>query len=506
VNQPATLSRQGGIAALALLMAGLIGVLAAAHGVLALAAPVLIAGGTLLLIYPVWGLFLVVGTLPLESALMVGGRSVAALIGMGVFAAWAAQKLLRRERLTPLLSPGLVHVALLLFAFGCLSMLWAAYPGHMQRQLILFFQLVLLMVLVLDLGSSWERVAWIGKLLVVAGTLAALLTLEQYFLGGARRAGAGVVGSINRTAVTLVTILPFGFYLFRSRERLFWRLLGLAYIALSAGAVAVTLSRMNFLLFPAVVLINVALMLRSRRGRGGVLLLAGTVAIATMLVPVEVVRGRADSIVPYLSQTVGADDADGTQSARGYRMRVGLQMFKDHPIGGVGFDNYRPQFPNYQWLVPGYVPAGGYQGPTSSHGSHVAFLANLGILGFALWLGLFAVAGRYVWHAVRAAGDAGRNSPLVQAFAIAIGLQFVYGFYSDIHAAKIFWVLLGVCVAVYRLSPRGARTSGPGPGAGDAPAIMGSTLLWHPVTDTVPSHSAGPALPPPASPSRRDSL
>jgi O-antigen ligase len=446
------LPHEVGIAVLVLLLAAGAGLLAAGYGLVAVAAPILVAGGVLLLVHPFLGLLLIVATMPLESALMVGGRSAPALIAVGVFPAWGLQKLLRRESPGPLVSPGLIQVALLLFAFACLSLLWAEYPTQMRRPLILFFQLILFSVLVFDLASSWDRIALVAKYLVLAGTIAALLTLEQSIIGEARRAGGGVAGGINRTASTFVIILPFAFYLFRSNERPLWRFLGLGYIGLSAGAVAVTLSRMNFLIFPAVVLIHLVLMASSTEGRRRVVLLGAAAALAMALIPAETVRARAETIAPYISGTVGLVETGEMYSPRGYRLQVGLAMFKDHPIGGVGFQNYRHQFMNYQWQVPGYVPKGGVQLTTTSpHSSHLGFLTELGVVGFALWLALLAIAFRYVWNTWRNRGKLAMDHVfLVEAVGVAVALQFVYGFYGEGRTDKIFWLVLGLAVALHR--------------------------------------------------------
>jgi O-antigen ligase len=465
LSPPIPLPHEVGIAVLVLLLAAGSGLLAAGYGLVSVAAPILVAGGVLLLIHPFIGMLLFVAAIPLEAALMVGGRSVTALIAMGVFGAWAAQRLLRRQSLVPLVTPALVPVALLLLSFACLSLIWAEYPDRMPRQLFLFFQLILLTILVFDLASTWERVAWLAKVLVLAATFAALLTLEQHFVGGVRRAGGGVVGGLNRTASTLVTILPLAFYLVRSNERPVWRMLGLGYIGLAGGAVAVTLSRMSFLMLPLVVLVHVILMVRSRQGRPRVVLLAAAATLGLMLVPADIVRDRAATILPYLSHSVAPEAADELYTPRGYRIRVGIEMFKDYPVRGVGFDNYRPQFLNYQWTVPGFVPKRGVHAtPTSPHSSHVGFLANLGLVGISLWLTIFVVAFRYLRFTWRAQDPSDLSrAPLVQAVAIAVGLQFLFGFYGDVHQDKILWLLLGLSVALWRLTRKEEdRTAGRG--------------------------------------------
>jgi len=140
---------------------------------LMIAVPLLLVGGVVLIVRPVLGLYLIAGTVPLEAALLFGGRSAPALIAMAVLAAWGLQKLLRRQPLSSLFSPGLVQIALILLAFACLSVFWAEHTRRMPSKLLLLAQLIVLLILVLDLASSWDRVAWVVKLVVVGATVGA---------------------------------------------------------------------------------------------------------------------------------------------------------------------------------------------------------------------------------------------------------------------------------------------------------------------------------------------
>jgi O-antigen ligase len=417
-----------------------------------IAVPLLLVGSVLLIARPVLGLFLLALTIPLESTLMLGGRTVPALMGMAVFMAWGTQKLLRRESLVALVSPGLVQVAIVLLLFASLSVLWAVHTQVVRGPVILLAQLIVLCVVVWDLASSWNRVGWVLKLVVLGATLAALLTIEQYFIGGARRAGEGVIGGVNRTAVTLVTILPLAFYLFRSNETAFWRLLGLSYVGLAAIAVAGTLSRANFLLYPLVVAIHLALMAKTRGGRRRVVLLGAGLVIAMWFLPMEAVRQRVDTIAPYISQSVGAGERSETYTTRAFVLRLGLEMFKDRPLVGYGYNNYYYMVQSYQWSVSGN-PYGFLTYGKSAESSYVYFLANLGIVGFLLWLSLPGIALTYIYGAWRTVRDpTSREAFLVQAVGIAVGLQLLYGLYHEVHQDKIVWVLFGLAMAVSRLA------------------------------------------------------
>ena len=436
-----------------ILVAGAMGLVAANQGFAAVALPLVLLVGVAVFMQPVLGLFLLAGTIPLEAALMVEGASAPRLVGIAVFGVWGLQKLLRQEPLGPLLSPGMVQVALAFIAFACFSVLWADYANVLPRQLFLLVQLLLLAVLTFDLASSWERVAWVARFLVMAALIAAVLTAQQYFGLGVRRAGRGVVGGINRTALTLVTVRPFAFYLLRSRSSSFWRAIGLVYIGVAPVAVAATLSRMNFLLFPLVVAIHLLIMARHKGQRRGVLLLALAAAATLSLVPTDVVRDRALTIVPYLTQTIGTEESVQEYSGRGYILRVGLAMLKENPVVGVGYYNFRLQFPTYAWTVPGTDRL--ELSPRSPHSSHIGLLAELGMVGFILWGVLFAVGFKYLrraWHAPE--GPSSEHALLVQAIAITSGLFVIYGLYAEVHASKLFWLVIGLVVAVDRLAAR----------------------------------------------------
>jgi O-antigen ligase len=462
MNGSGALSRESPLIGAVLLGAVAVGLIAATsgRGVVAMALPIAVAVGLVLLRNPVLGLFLFTAMIPIEAMAMVGGRSTAALIGMALVAIWAFQKVVRRDPLLPLVAPGLVQLALLLLALACLSLLWARYPQASVRGIIILGQLVLLSALVFDLSGSWDRIAWVARVLVLAGLLAALATAHQYYFGGVRRAGGGVTGGLNRTATTLILILPFAFALFRSNGPLIWKAAGLSYVGVSAIAVASTLSRMNILLFPAVVMLNIFLMARTTGGRTRALLLGVFSLIAVSFIPVDALRERAETIMPYISQTVGTQEEEETYSARGYLMRVGVAMFRDRPVLGHGYDNFRPQTAVYQWEVPGspyeYLRTG-----RSPHSSYIALLVGLGIVGLILWISIILAALSYVGRAWRSIRDPDADPLfLVQALGIAIGLQLIYGFYGIGHQDKIVWLFMGLAMSVHILARRGAGREG----------------------------------------------
>jgi O-antigen ligase len=416
--------------------------------------------------WPFLGLLIFAGSIAIENVFIVQGTggtaTVSRLLGMLVFAAWFLGKLMRRESIVPLLTSGLTLAAGLLLTFALASTVWASFPFVVRSASIQLAQLIALAFITFDMARSWKRLDMLVKALMVGATLAALFTVQQGLFSGVRRAGGDIAGGINQTATLLVTMLPLAFYLLRSRTSAAWRLLGVTYIAVGATAVILTYSRMNLLVLPIILAFLTFHTLLGRRGRGPILVAAlVAIGVAVHAVPVERLQERLNTILPYIAGTVGSDESGVLEpSARGYHLRLGLAIARDKPVIGGGFYNYGYLFRDeYQYLVPGAGRI--FHSVRSPHSSHVGMLADLGVVGLILWLGLLLGAGlipaiRSWWR--NASDPAGVPFLISQAITYALGLQvFVYGFYNTIDRHKLLWLLLGLAAAVW------TRTRSPSP-------------------------------------------
>ena len=421
--------------------------------------------GYVMLTRPFLGLLLLVATIPLENAFPVAeGVTGTRILGMGVAMAWLAGKVLRGESFRSLFSSGFFKVAALFLALVLASSLWAQSPSVTR---VGFFQLVMLLLfslIVIDLSTSWPRVRWLPRMLILGGVVAALVTVNQY-LGGIGRAGGGLAGGVNSTATLLVTLLPFGGLMILYEERWRWKLLGLAYVLIAVAAVSVTFSRMNYLLMPIVLLAIVWHMIRARRGRVWfIVVAAGLAIVAVKQVPFDPVMERVNSIGPYLEQTVQARTPEApTTTGRGYHLRVALAIFRDHPLFGVGYNHFGYYFLHtYQFQVPGAKKR--WSSWRSPHSSHLGILADLGLVGLLIWISLLLIAfrnllrARLSWAGIRNS----RQGMIIRAVPYSFLLQALpYGMYTPNRKAKIFWLLLALTVAVMRLiATRGSAPGG----------------------------------------------
>ncbi|MGI9629087.1 MAG: O-antigen ligase family protein [Longimicrobiales bacterium] len=441
-----------GIVLLALASLG-VGAAVAYFGPVAILAAVGVFGAVLMVRRPLYGLVLLVATLPIENASMFEGFTAARIIGIAVAAGWLVGKLLRNESFERVFSASITWLSGAFVLLVLASTTWAGDPTLVPRGVVLLTQLVVLGMIVLDVVDSWDEAHLLLRALIVGGLVGAGLTLYDSIQTGGR-AGEAVAG-INGTAEIMVTLMPFAFYLVASERSLFWRLLPVAFIGVGSGAVVGTMSRWSMMLLPAVILIMTIQVLRAGRGRGWLLLgfAALTIALFSQEDSFERLERRIQSIMPYLSTTVQADAAGGL-SGRGYHLAVGVAMFRDYPILGVGYNNFGDRFLyEYQYRVPGGNNL--WTSRRSPHSSHVGILAELGLVGALLWFGVLFSALLNAWRASRTwetRADRVRST-LIFGLLVSLLLQAgPYAMYGPNQNTKLLWVLVGLSVAVWRLA------------------------------------------------------
>jgi len=399
---------------------------------------------------PFVGVLLLFAVLPLES--MFPSLKLA---GVVLFAVWFFRRLLRSESWKPLLSGPYVVLAAVFLAYVIASSYWAVSSSAAMHGVIQLFLLLAWSLLFVDLVRSWERAELLAKLLVVSGTVAALLTLKQAS-EGAIRAGGEITGQVNGTALMLLAIMPFAFYLLRGCRGKLWRMLGLAFVPLAVAAVALTLSRMGLLLLPVVLSVLLWQTFRGKRGRALIIpLIALGLVGFTWFVPWNRLEKRLGTVPQYVEGMLQPGDAALSEySGRGYHIQVAMEMGRDHPIIGAGYNSYGRLFRDeYQWSVRG---APGFWGTSRSpHSSWPGIFAELGVIGVMLWallLGAGLMSAWTAWSSTRRRGDRRRHF-FVQATILSLLLYIgPYSLYFPVEKEKLLWALLGLSVALGTLA------------------------------------------------------
>lgn len=347
------------------------------------------------------------------------------------------------------------------------SGLWyAGYPERTWLVVVDFAKEVMLFFVVINTLTSarWlERAVW--AMLLVGGVLGALTLYQELTasygntFGGFARSAQGAIaeGVSNRARAggptsepnafgqQMLVLAPIGLWAALFARSLPARALAAAAALACLGGAALSFSRGALL----ALLVMAALLVLHLRLSKRYLLVLPLLALALMSATPEL-RARFEtlgSLLPGGERTAGERDASVAQ--REVEMRMAVDMFADHPLAGVGADNYMPLFPEYARSSGSSVDVQ----QRNAHSYYLEIAAEHGLIGLVAVGGIMALAARELVRARRtfaALGDtrmAELASALLIAFAgYAVSAMFLHGDYS-----RFLWLqvdLAAVCAVV----------------------------------------------------------
>jgi O-antigen ligase len=224
-----------------------------------------------------------------------------------------------------------------------------------------------------------------------------------------------------------------------------------------AGAIASVLGLATALAILAIVLV-VRREIVPRRATA-VAAIAGVVVVG-----VVAIRGSdLDAFARFLGASPGKSQAQETK-VQTYAHRtllawIGWEIWKDHPVLGVGWEgsaepaNFGPYLPaahrRFRDEAPLAFPSAAPDRRYGVQNSWIQALADLGVIGLALWVGVFAVA---AWLAARAVVVLGSASGLYALLGIAVlaWLWTAQGFVAGIPLDALTWLTFGLAATRLR--------------------------------------------------------
>jgi putative inorganic carbon (hco3(-)) transporter len=270
------------------------------------------------------------------------------------------------------------------------ALTWKYWSESWIKVVIIFFLLV-------NLLTSWQRLRKMIGLVVICASVLAAVAIRDYRTGnlavhseGFDRVG-GSVGSIfadpNDLATTFNIMLPLAVALALTRRgiaKAFWLTLS---IILAAG-VTVTLSRGGFL---GLVITSGFLwwkLFKGKRVQGIAVLFVATILFIPLIPGTTLAR--------VATLTTPLEDSDGSRQQRFDLLKQGLQVaFTPRRLAvGLGFSNYVEVSFRSQ----------------KAHNSYIELLAEMGVLGFALYLTLLLSPLRSLRRIEFAAASLEKNS------------------------------------------------------------------------------------------------
>jgi putative inorganic carbon (hco3(-)) transporter len=354
--------------------------------------------------------------------------------------------------------PNVTHpLTLGMVAFICSSILsqFTAVRPELGWQWIDFsVRLFLACMMLVTLTTDAQRL--VGVVGVIAGSLGfhAAKAGVAYAIGGGTRFADGLSGAFvdnNGYALGAVMIMPLLLVtgqniplLHRGRWTRWVKAGWYAAVPLCALAVIGTYSRGGFLAMASATL---AYVLLQRRRAPALIGLSTALVLVIAFVPIpQSYIDRLETIRTY--EEIGEDSA----LSRPHFWRVGLEMALERPLG-VGLRQFEVAYDDYD------TSYGRFGRQRSVHSAHVQVLAELGVIGAAIWTALFAYATFLCLRIRFRAGDE-RFSPDQQRFFFTVSnalLTSMVGFvvggaFLALALNDITWLTFAMIAAADRLS------------------------------------------------------
>ncbi|MHB8761889.1 MAG: O-antigen ligase family protein [Coriobacteriia bacterium] len=284
---------------------------------------------------------------------------------------------------------------------------------------------------------------------IVVGTLSALIALGQAYLPGfpveVLRPTAGEADIVVRASAffdnpnTMALLLVLTMLCAAERAwratRPASRLANAAVVALSLGAIAMSLSRAALIGVVVGVIILGALLIRAPRSRAIAAIALGAALAAVLAIPG--VGSRAASIIDFRSDASAMD--------RVYLAGTSLEMFADRPLTGVGIQAFRAAYPDYEDPRVTIDPV------TDGHQMPASVPAEIGVLGLVAEVLLAGALVHLLVKSLRAGHD-----PLSPAGIAAMTAIAAMALFNTFIFFETFWIAAGLVGADYIMAHRRA--------------------------------------------------
>jgi O-antigen ligase len=350
---------------------------------------------------------------------------------------------------------------LLAGAYGAwitLSYYWADDPSRVTKTAGQYGLAVAYLLAFAVLVRTPRQLKSIFVAMVVGSLVFGLISFILHTGNLAEIRQTGFHGSANYFALYQLVILPPTLVLAAMDKRPERRPFYYAVIAFIAASVVLSQSRMGIVILGVIALLVLLLPTRFFFSQatqkvtytGVLLMIAALVAVAA-----------PSGFLDRASRIVSAVSEEGDQgSGRIDLWRSALTAFDQEPWFGLGAGNFYGEAVSLMQQTPGvrvsfiYYSAGLEGRPT--HSIYLDALADLGVVGFTLFVLLLALTGRYLYLAYRRTRRAGDLD--LQRMTVAIIVMFIAtaagGAFLSIGLGKLLWIIIGLALALDAMTRR----------------------------------------------------
>lgn len=380
----------------------------------------------------------------IDEVVPSGGVPLTKLLGVLLILSWLAAVTAGESRRRELFeSNGLLALILLFVTWTALSMLWAADAGEAADAIGRYAPNALLFLVVYAaVRTRSQAMLVVGALLigaVIAGAYGVASPLEAD--AGGRLSGS--FGNANETgAVLAVGVALAGGLAFALRGHPAPQLATMIGAPFCALALFLTVSRGGIVALAAILVAGV-FVAGPRRGT-----VASAAALGALMAVVYFGAFAGQQEREHLLQS---DNGTGRTDI----WKVGWRMVEANPAVGVGAGNFQSSSVHYL-LEPGAIERADFivDEPKVAHNTYLGVLAELGVVGLALFLAILGASLASLWRAARAFGAGGDREMEMLSRAVLIALVgfLTAAFFGSREYSNQLWLLLALGPALLGLA------------------------------------------------------
>lgn len=357
--------------------------------------------------------------------------------------------------------PATAYLALSFVAWTVLSIAWATSPSTAETEVTRWALDILLIPIVFTAIRTRRHMIWLVAVLVAGAGLSSIYGMvfargDALAQGSTRLSGGGL--DANYLASLLVSGIVLSLVLASIRSfHPVARATCVGVALLAMVALIDTVSRGGMIGLGAALVVGVAF--AGPRRRVVLFMVAGTIALGVAGYYASVASPAARARITTIQGGSGRVDI----------WQVGWRMFKANPITGVGAGNFANSTIKYLLLPGGPTSYNNFiiDEPKVAHNMYLEALADLGIPGFVMFMGIL---GSLLWCMVQAArlfrriGDQPMELISRGVFVATVGILTTDFFISD-QFSKPLWIQLamGPCLLAIARRASGAQALAPAP-------------------------------------------
>ncbi len=263
---------------------------------------------------------------------------------------------------------------------------------------------------------------------------------------------AGMYGNANAYAQSLIVFIPLALDRFWHEKKILPRLIATLALAFCTLAVFFTYSRNGFV----TLIFTIGLLIAIRRPNITPVILTGALMLLLLQFLPSTYTSRISTLFQFTSSEPTSRVTDSSFRGRLSENIAAWRMFKDHPLVGVGLDNFEINYQDYSRKI-GLDPRRTPRAPASFY---LELLSEQGIIGTLLFTFFIIMVFKSLLNARQSFTLQNMDSEAHLAAAFFAGLAGYMFFYISKSGSysNAFWILIGIALSFEQVAKNSRRS------------------------------------------------